>query len=270
MIVVSDDGGLLLVAQEAHAHLAGDLAARLPAGRYPRSALVAAARQHDNGWREADADPTRDDRGRPRTFYDVPPDVYESVWRRGIVRAVAVDPLVGLLVGLHGARFFGASPHAAVRALHEEERDRQDRVLADLGLGGSWQDLPPPILAASDWIAFLDRVSLLVCGELPDELDTDVDRVLHRTPGAGTTSPSTPGRSSTRAAPSPCRPGARTAARRPSCASSALPRTPIAGTGTCPCSWRRWPRSPPACPRPRSCRHRSRPPGPGRSPSRRS
>ncbi len=181
MIVVGD----VQVTQEAHAHLAGDLAARLPAGPWDRSALVAAARLHDNGWREADADPSRGPDGRPLTFYRVPGDVYEAVWRRGIARAAAVDPLVGLLTGLHGARFFAASPHAGVRALHDEERARQDRVLADLGLGGSWRDLPPAIAAASDWIAFLDRVSLVLCGELPEVVDTDVAGTTRRTVRSG-------------------------------------------------------------------------------------
>jgi len=182
MIVVGEGDATVTVTQEAHAHLTGELAARLaPPPGIERSAFVAAARLHDNGWREADADPPRGDDGHPLIFFRVPAEVYEAVWRRGITRAAAVDPLVGLLVGLHGARFFAANPDPRVRALHEEERARQDRVLAELGLGGTWRDLPSAVAAASDWIAFLDRVSLQVCGALPDALDTDVAGATHRT-----------------------------------------------------------------------------------------
>jgi uncharacterized protein DUF3891 len=178
VIVVPDGGDLVVFTQEAHAHLAGELAARLPA-RWEASALVAAARVHDNGWREADRHPTIDEDGRPHTFYRVPPDVYVTIWRRGIDRAAAVDPLVGLLVGLHGARFFGSNPHAQVRTLHDEERARQDRVLAELGLGSSWRDLPAPLQSASDWIAFVDQLSLMICGAF-DSASVQIDGVGYR------------------------------------------------------------------------------------------
>lgn len=180
MIVLPDGPALVVFTQEAHAHLAGELAARLHPGDWDRSALVAAARVHDNGWREADQTPTLDRAGDPHTFYRVPPDVYTAVWRRGIARAAGVDPLVGLLVGLHGTRFFGANPHAQVKALHAEERARQGQVLVELGLGTSWQALPAPIQAASDWIAFVDQLSLMVCGELADRTSSTVVGIDYR------------------------------------------------------------------------------------------
>lgn len=179
MIVLPDGDGVVLFRQEAHAQLAGELAARIAAVSWERSAFVAAARVHDNGWREADAAPTLDGDGRPHTFYAVPPEVTTACGGAGS-RAAAVDALVGLLVGLHGARFFGTNPHAQVRALHDEERERQD-LLGELGLGASWRELPSPISAASDWIAFLDRLSLTVCGELADSLTTEVDGLPYRT-----------------------------------------------------------------------------------------
>jgi Protein of unknown function (DUF3891) len=181
VIVVSEGRGSTVFTQEAHARLAGELAARLPPGHWEASALVAAARVHDNGWREADAFPTIDETGRPHTFYRVPPDVYVAVWRRGIARAAAVDALVGLLVGLHGARFFGLNPHDEVQALHEQERARQDQVLAELGLGTSWQALPDPLRSASDWIALLDQLSLTVCGALDDVVARDVAGTTYTT-----------------------------------------------------------------------------------------
>jgi hypothetical protein len=184
-MIVSEDGDqLVVVTQEDHAWLTGDLAASLPVPVPNRAAFVAAARVHDNGWREADASPTVDEDGRPHGFSDVPDDVYEDLWRRGIERAAAVDPLVGLFVGLHGARFFETRESPGMRRLVEQERQRQDAVLAELGLGGRWDALPENIAEASDWIAMLDALSLMLCGApLPDRLTPTVagiEYALHR------------------------------------------------------------------------------------------
>jgi hypothetical protein len=184
MIVAPEDRHLVLITQEDHAWLTGDLAASLPVPVPNRAAFVAAARVHDNGWREPDAAPTVDDEGRPHSFSNVPDDVYEDLWRRGIDRAAAVDPLVGLLVGLHGARFFETRDSPGMRRLVEQERERQDRLLAELGLGGRWDALPERIAEASDWIAMLDALSLLLCGApLPDRIAprvAGIEYVLHR------------------------------------------------------------------------------------------
>ena len=175
MIVDREGEALVVIDQEAHARLTGELAANLPFQVAHHAAFVAAARVHDNGWREADRDATVDGDGRPHTFNNVPDELYEDLWRRGIERAAAVDPLVGLLVGLHGARFFETRDSPGMRALVADERDRQDRVLAELGLGGSWDDLPASVAQASDWIAMLDALSLLLCGAgLPDQISPNV------------------------------------------------------------------------------------------------
>lgn len=187
MIVDHDADGLVLVEQEAHARLTGELAARLPFRLQHHAAFVAAARVHDNGWREADEAATVDEEGRPHTFNNVPDDVYEDLWRRGIERAAGVDPLVGLLVGLHGARFFETRDSPGMRTLVEDERRRQDEVLASLGLGGSWDDLPPAVEEASAWIALLDALSLLLCGAgLPDQISPRVGSQPYTLTRAGT------------------------------------------------------------------------------------
>ena len=72
MIVVPEGATLLLVTQPDHAHLSGELLSLWRAGGLPenprRADLLFAAREHDNGWREADAAPRWDAaRGRPTT-----------------------------------------------------------------------------------------------------------------------------------------------------------------------------------------------------------
>jgi hypothetical protein len=187
MIVNDEREGLLLIDQEAHARLTGDLAARLPFPVPHHAAFVAAARVHDNGWREADQAPTVDERGRPHSFNNVPDDRYEQLWRRGIERVADVDALVGLFVGLHGARFFETRESPGMRRLVEQERERQTAVLTELGLGGRWDALPEPVQEASDWIAMLDALSLLLCGaHLPDRITPRVAGIEYTLSRAGT------------------------------------------------------------------------------------
>lgn len=172
IIAAESDEGLVLIAQDDHAHLTGDLAARLADPLSRSSAFVGAARLHDNGWREADAAPSVDGDGRPHDFRSAPDDIYEEVWRRGISRAADLDDEVGLLVGLHGARFLGHRD--GTRPLLRAERRREADVLARLGHPPDHEALPPELARASDWIAALDAVSLIVCGQLGDELSVGV------------------------------------------------------------------------------------------------
>lgn len=184
-VLVKEDerGGLLLVDQDDHAHLAGELAAALADGLpAPRGALVAAARVHDNGWREADAAPTLDvESGRPHAYTDVPDDVYLDVWRRGIDRAVALDPYVGLLVSLHGLRFFSRRTRPPMQEFVAQRRAQQDELLAQLGAtGASWRELPDDVRAHHEWLRWLDSLSLFLLGDWGDELELTAAARRHR------------------------------------------------------------------------------------------
>lgn len=187
MIVVPLPDHLRLVEQDHHAHLTGDLAALMPPGDLDHAAFVAAARVHDNGWREHDAAPTLDGSGLPHTFSSVDDGAYEAIWRRGIDRAVDLDPLIGLLVSLHGARFFGPRTSQGMRALAADSHRRQTDLLHRLGFDGGADDLPAPVRQASDRIAFADTLSLLLCGALPDRLTAAMDGVEHRLTRTGAT-----------------------------------------------------------------------------------
>ncbi|MBM3777631.1 MAG: DUF3891 family protein [Acidimicrobiia bacterium] len=106
MIVHETPDGLRLVTQPDHATLAGDIAAAMPGEpglRGPnRDLLLAAVREHDNGWLETDAAP-RVDPGteRPFDFVTEPARLKQEVWTRGIQRAAGRHPRVGALVAEH-------------------------------------------------------------------------------------------------------------------------------------------------------------------------
>jgi len=176
VIVQSTPGGLLLFRQADHARLTGEFAASLRDPPAPPSAFIAAARLHDNGWIESDADPLLDPAtGIPYSFRHMPGWHYRDLWRRGIDRAVAMDPHVGLLVSLHGMQFFGRKADPEDKQFYESERERQTRLLQELGYEGTGYDLPEPIHLQFEWLRFLDGLSLFICDawESPWEVDLE-------------------------------------------------------------------------------------------------
>jgi hypothetical protein len=112
MIVVPEDSTLLLVTQPDHAHLSGELLSLWRAGGladHPRrDDLLFAAREHDNGWREADAAPRWDaGRGRPHDFMTLPRQDRIEIWERGTCRFAAERPYAALLITRHALNLFG-------------------------------------------------------------------------------------------------------------------------------------------------------------------
>ncbi len=112
MIVVPEGSSLLLVTQPDHAHLSGELLSLWRAGGladHPRrDDLLFAAREHDNGWREADAAPRWDaGRGLPHDFMTLPRQDRIELWERGACRFAAARPYAALLITRHARNLFG-------------------------------------------------------------------------------------------------------------------------------------------------------------------
>ncbi len=132
VIVTAEAGWLRLVTQGDHAAGAADLLALWRADGLPahprRSELLAATREHDNGWREADAAPRLDPRGRPLDFRRYPEAQRRELWRRGVARLAADRPYAALLVAEHALvlhRERAAEPEWApfLRALEEQKQE---------------------------------------------------------------------------------------------------------------------------------------------------
>jgi hypothetical protein len=126
-------------------------------------------REHDNGWREADAAPRWNAAaGRPHDFTSVPDEVRLEVWRRGSERFAAERPYAALLVALHGLALAAASgdPAAAPAAgLAAELEERADELAEAAGVERAE--------AAADYpfLAFADAASLAVCGRWNDPFE---------------------------------------------------------------------------------------------------
>ncbi len=159
----SPQGTLQIITQNDHAHFAAELLSLWRRDGLPehprRRQILLAAREHDNGWREADAAPRADPQtGRPLDFGAVPQELRREIWRRGVARTDAGrEPWTALLILQH--------------AIHLH-RDR--RSAAWSGLRGEWVELRAELLetAGADletlerdyrWIALADLLSLALC-----------------------------------------------------------------------------------------------------------
>lgn len=91
--------------QTDHAALAADLMAHWTPCGFPahprRSAILAATRAHDDGWREEDAQLHVSDTGEPLDFVAVPPVVKHRIWPRATERLAATSPYIAALVAEH-------------------------------------------------------------------------------------------------------------------------------------------------------------------------
>jgi hypothetical protein len=139
------------------------------AARFERAAEI-----HDDGWIEADAAPLLDpSSGTPTSFMNYPA-VPMPHCGSGASQAVAESPYVGLLVSLHGSRFFRSQP-----GVQERLHAREDALLRELGLAGKHDQLPPAVMSHHRWMDYLDRLSLTVCAGWPSPQRSEIDGVSY-------------------------------------------------------------------------------------------
>jgi len=162
MIVTDQGESWRLITQPDHARFSGQL---LRLWRDPelaehprRGEIVFAGREHDNGWREADAAPSWDgERGRPHDFQTLPPAPRIELWLRGTARFAGDQPYATLLVCLHALNFYRRGGDEAWDGMVETIERRRDELLETTGtdLGRA--------LADYRFVRFADAASLAVC-----------------------------------------------------------------------------------------------------------
>lgn len=166
MIVTETEQELLLFTQGDHAALAAKILTLWRRDGVPdhtdREDLLLATREHDNGWREADAAPRVDaGSGRPLAFNEIATEDRFEIWRRGVRRFGAARPATALLILRH-AREVHRDYRARTdwRAFDEELRQIEDELVEESGVAAS---------AVDDSYRFLelsDTLSLGACGAL--------------------------------------------------------------------------------------------------------
>lgn len=165
MIVFDEGDAWRFVTQPDHARFSGELVSLwrehgLP--RHPRREdLLFAVREHDNGWREADAAPRWNHAaGRPHDFTSVPEEAWVELWRRGVERFAEERPYAALLVTLHGLALiamYGERASGTAAELAAELEERADELAEAAGVAREE--------AAADYpfLGFADAASLAVC-----------------------------------------------------------------------------------------------------------
>lgn len=170
---------MLAISQPTHALISGQLArAWVDPLCEP---LLIAAEQHDLGWMDWETAPSFDrDTGRPHLFRDVGASLHAPMWAAGVERALgAWGSHTALLISRHGGVIYRrfSDRHRldeadAMAARHYlETQDPVERAWAQ-ALGFDEQRLE----SESALIAFVDTLSLALCGELPAPLELDAPR----------------------------------------------------------------------------------------------
>jgi hypothetical protein len=176
MLFRAEADRVLAISQPAHAWISGQL---LDAWDEPVSRpLLLAAEQHDLGWLDWEVAPTFDARtGRPHLFRDVGAFSHAPMWARGVDRALgAWGSHVALLVSRHGGVIYRrfATRHqldeadaAAARHYLETQAPKEHEWALALGLDEA------RLTRESGLIAFVDNLSLALCGELATPLELE-------------------------------------------------------------------------------------------------
>lgn len=163
MIVTAVDDRWRLITQPDHARFSAELLRtwrRADLADHPRrDDVLFAAREHDNGWREADAAPSWDRAGgRPHSFLTLPPARRLEIWERSTARFAEQRPWASLLITLHALSFVQPRGADARDAFVERLEERRDALLE--ATGGDAET------AAADYrfVRLADAASLLLCG----------------------------------------------------------------------------------------------------------
>lgn len=160
MIIQRRGTELLLIRQGDHAALAAEIMRGWQADGLPgaarREAILTAAREHDDGWREEDAELHVAEDGTPQDFMTVPAGVKRRIWPRAVTRLARRSPYVAALVAQHALTIYAQQAGEAWAAFSTAMRRLRDAHLPD--------DLPDREFAAD--YAFVrtgDLLSLMFC-----------------------------------------------------------------------------------------------------------
>lgn len=161
-------GSYLLISQDDHARLAGDLAAALASPWLPGldDEILDAIRLHDCGWRVLDQKLLARARAgtRPVSFLDIGVPEFLSAWTASIERVAARSPVGGAVVSLHFSRLAEYRLHlrqdapdnaARLSAFLQGETQRRRRITSPCGAS--------PVPFFTDVLQLCDLISLYLC-----------------------------------------------------------------------------------------------------------
>jgi hypothetical protein len=199
----------VLITQQDHALLSGELARHVGNGLFARPApfdrVIQGISLHDCGWPTHDNHPTLNANGQPRHVFESTPDISLPIFTTSVDRVIAKDKYAGLLVSLHTMALVAhAATHQSEDASENARQElfRLNRFLhrqieiqegvrlslgmrIDLplrgGLAGPGRSEDEDLLLANfHLLEFLDQLSLILCF---DRMVFDKVRPLFSQPG---------------------------------------------------------------------------------------
>ena len=174
MLFRDQKSGVIAISQLTHAWISGQL---LRAWDEPLpDPLLLAGEQHDLGWIDWEVAPSFDERsGRPHLFRDIGASLHAPMWAGGVDRALAAWGMhVALLISRHGGVIYNRYTNrhrlaeadaAAAQHYLETQSPREQAWARELGLDEA------QLTRESGLIAFVDALSLALCGELKTPID---------------------------------------------------------------------------------------------------
>lgn len=163
MIVFTEQDSWRCITQPDHAAFAAELLSLWRTEGVPdhprRADLLFAVREHDNGWREADAAPHWDgERRRPHDFISMPRPARIEIWERGVARFAGAQPSAALRITRHARRLHRDRRGDAEWAGLLEMLDELERGLAE-ATGATEEEIE----ADDRLLDRADTLSLAVC-----------------------------------------------------------------------------------------------------------
>ena len=171
MIIRDIGNDLLFVTQPDHARLASEIIAAWRPDGFPdhprREAILYAAREHDNGWREEDAETLVDAAGTPVDFIAAPVPVKHRIWLRAVSRLADDHPYEAALVAQHALTVNADyREHPDWQAFFDTIEGLRRAALARAGAGAA-------ATLENDYrfVNIADRLSLIFCNGWRERFD---------------------------------------------------------------------------------------------------
>lgn len=156
------DGGVLAVAQPAHAALAGRLALAWDDDLRPD--LVVATSHHDDVWAGWDATPRwNPETGLPLTFLELEAAERVAVWARAPEVAAPFGPAAELWVLRHALRLHAGSDDAAVKGMAAALGARADALVEELRAAHAPRFDDVELARGTSLLALWDTLALALC-----------------------------------------------------------------------------------------------------------
>lgn len=183
MLITRRGTDLVLVDQNEHGRLAGEMTLRWGNADFEaptsREHVQLGTAMHDDGWREADAEPLFNTGARrPLHFLEIPLEEHLPLYARGVERVYAEDAYAGLLVSMHWTGLYrnrwgmqeggvgiapATTPLDEIREKHVAEEERRwAEIKKSLTKDGVRSDFEARLWYHYDLLQVYDLLSLYV------------------------------------------------------------------------------------------------------------